>query len=187
MISTRRLVLLATTWVLLFISIFVYFQTRTDAVETTAPTETVQTPEPTPEPPREGLNADKIFKLVNEYRTEQGVAPLKRSKALDNSAMEKCLDMQEYQYWSHDNPVTGETPFAVIERHYDYYYAGENLARKGWENEAEPVTGWKDSPKHNAVMLDGEFTVSGIAACPYNPEWTRPTDGFYIVQHFATP
>ena len=39
---------------------------------------------------------------------------------------------------------------------------GENLAA-GYQNAAAVMKGWKDSPTHNAVMLDPDFKVIGVA------------------------
>jgi uncharacterized protein YkwD len=41
-------------------------------------------------------------------------------------------------------------------------YAVEN-ASAGYRTLAEAFSGWRDSPKHNAVMLDGRATRMGIA------------------------
>lgn len=41
-------------------------------------------------------------------------------------------------------------------------YAVENVSA-GYRTLAEAFSGWRDSPKHNAVMLDGRATRMGIA------------------------
>ena len=41
-------------------------------------------------------------------------------------------------------------------------------ASAGYRTLAEAFSGWRDSPKHNAVMLDGRATRMGIATA-YSP------------------
>lgn len=133
----------------------------------------------------ETVDEDEIFKLVNKYRQSQGVKALKRSKSLDNSAREKCLDMRDNNYFEHINPITGETPFEIIARHYDYKeYAGENLFY-GFNDETATVDGWKNSPDHHALIVDPDYNRSGIALCWLDDDWTRVTDTRVTVQHFA--
>lgn len=127
----------------------------------------------------------EVAQLVNSYREQNGLRILTRIPELDASAMEKCLDMQANKYWSHNNPVTGETPFDVIEKHVWYRkYAGENLARGGRWDSAMVIDKWKTSTNHNELMLEPHYRKTGVAVCYEDASKTLPTDSRLIVQHF---
>lgn len=104
-----------------------------------------------------------IYALINEYRIESGKGPMVRNEALDRSALDKCQDMLERNYWSHYGP-NGETPWEFMKKAgYNYSFAGENLARY-FLDDLLVVEAWKKSPGHNKNLLDRTKDF-GIGRC----------------------
>lgn len=124
-------------------------------------------------PPIEGST---LLELTNKERVAAGVGELILSQALNQSAADKCADMQAKNYWAHDAP-DGTTPWYFIEQYTNYTHAGENLA-KDFQTNAGIVTGWMGSPGHRANLLATKYTYVGFAVC----------DGVLdnlVVQHFS--
>jgi uncharacterized protein YkwD len=118
-------------------------------------------------------HALSLHELVNQYRMSKGVSVLAETKALDDSAQAKCLDMQKYNYWSHTSPQ-GVKPWAFF--HNMAGKMGENLA-KNFQSDQATVIGWEKSPTHNANMLDPIYTEVGYFTCDGSA-------GHITVQHF---
>ena len=119
---------------------------------------------------------DDVLSLINGYRAVNDLPALKLNEKLNLSAQLKADEMKKLGYWSHDNPQ-GETPW----RHfklvgYNYYKAGENLA-KCYTDNVTMVQAWIDSPKHKEVML-GDYSDLGIG--------TVDIEGCeYVVTHYG--
>jgi uncharacterized protein YkwD len=129
-----------------------------------------------------------VFVAVNGERATLGIAPLERSEQLDEVAQAKLDDIVEYRYWSHNNPVTGATPWTWFkQKGYDYKYAGENLA-DGFNSldclmycdrvlqNGQREIGWVTSPTHYSNIKNANYTQTGIAI-----------KGRLVVQVFAVP
>lgn len=174
---------------LLTIGLAAYF--GFDAILKPHPTQTTAQVEPVPETPEQPkvedttLDAAVIFTLVNDYRATKGVAPLVRIPELDDSAKEKCLDIQATDNFSHSNS-DGGTGLDIIAKHYSQsVQRGENLAYEASPTEQNVVVNWIASSGHEIVMSNSNYTYAGIAVCYDDENWTRPTDNKFIVQHFA--
>src|SRR5579863_725834 len=59
-------------------------------------------------------SSSDVIALANEDRSNAGVTLLNESSKLDSAASAKSADMFKYQYWAHDNPTTGATPWSFI-------------------------------------------------------------------------
>jgi uncharacterized protein YkwD len=111
----------------------------------------------------------KFLHLINEYRDQNGLRPVILSDTLAVAAERHSKDMAEYSFFAHDTVRSsyykpGSQPWDRMGREgYDYNTAkGENLA-VGYETAEEAMQAWKDSPAHNAAMLDGNYRVMGVA------------------------
>ena len=107
--------------------------------------------------------------LINEYRDQNGLRPLLLSDTLAVAAERHSKDMAEYGFFAHDTERSsyypaGSEPWDRMEAEgYRYNtYKGENLA-VGYETAEEAMRAWKESPSHNAAMLDGDYRVVGVA------------------------
>src|SRR4051812_17907070 len=74
------------------------------------------------------ITVDSVLALMNEYRAEQGLAPLAIEPRLTLAAEDRMHDMEDLGYWSHESP-DGRSPFLWLHsRGYLYSFAAENLA-----------------------------------------------------------
>jgi uncharacterized protein YkwD len=125
----------------------------------------------------------KFVQMINQYRQQNGVAPLSIDTSLQQAAEWMSRDMGENNYFSHTDSL-GRDPFV---RMCDFGYCyntwkGENLAAGA--SSAESVFNlWKDSPGHNSNMLNGNYRVMGIARV-HTPDsnfgwyWTNDFGGY---------
>jgi uncharacterized protein YkwD len=108
------------------------------------------------------ITAANVLRLMNEYRADQGLAPLRDDQVLDLAAGDRMRHMEEESFWSHDSP-TGMRPFHWLDqRRYPYRTAGENLAY-GFETARLLVQSWMESRGHRANILSPDYEECGIA------------------------
>lgn len=88
--------------------------------------------------------------------------------------------MVKRHYFAHVTP-TGLTPWDfIVAAHYDYHYAGENLAID-YSTAEQQEQAWFNSPEHKANQLNPLFTQTGVATA-------KDTNGKIVtVQLFGTP
>lgn len=120
--------------------------------------------------------------LINDHRAANGLAPLKVSQLLNNSSDWHTDDMAAKNYFSHTDSL-GRDPFARMSA-FGYTFntdKGENIAA-GNTTALATFNQWKNSPGHNANMLNPNFKVMGIArsnntASTYNWYWNNSFGG----------
>ena len=141
---------------------------------------------PAPTPPQYlpmEVNAEivELFKLVNDYRIQNGLSPLEASVSLTEAAEWMANNMSSNNYVEHVD-LEGRKPSDRM-RDFGYNYnttTGENLA--GGQTDALTVFNvWKNSPGHNMTMLHPDFKVAGFAVA-YNP---NSDYGYFLVQDFG--
>ena len=111
----------------------------------------------------------RFLRLINKYREGNGLGKLLLSDTLSVSSERHSQDMAKYNFFAHDTAAssyypTGSTPWDRMRAEgYDYQtFWGENLA-VGCESAEQCFQLWRDSPEHNAAMLDGDYREIGIA------------------------
>lgn len=109
------------------------------------------------------LTVGTLWDETNKRRMAAGVRPLNLNTLLNNSATEKCEDMQAKHYWEHVAP-DGTEPWGFIQKNINYTHAGENLA-KDYFTSKDVVNGWMQSASHKKTMLDSKYTEVGFAIC----------------------
>ncbi len=118
---------------------------------------------------------DEVLRLVNVYRSQNGLQMLRRNWEASRVARIKSQDMINNRYFSHNSPVYG-SPFKMMEAYgLRFSAAGENIAR-GQRSAQEVMTAWMNSPGHRANILNPTFTELGVgAAKDYNGtlHWTQ--------------
>ncbi|MFN7946645.1 MAG: CAP domain-containing protein [Blastocatellia bacterium] len=121
-----------------------------------------------------------LLKLVNDYRAQNGLQPLKASIALTNAAKWMSGDMAGKNYFPYNHVDSqGRDPFQRMAA-FNYGYnswRGENIAA-GYGDAASTFNQWKNSPAHNANMLNANYAVIGIgraynAGATYRWYWTN--------------
>ena len=137
-------------------------RTTTTKKPTTTTKVTTTTAKPTAEKP-DGVHTVmelEVFRLLNEERQSQGLAPLTLN--MDAHAAAEVRAQEASIEWSHTRP-NGTSCFTVLaEFGITYWTAGENLAA-GYQTGAALHNGWKNSPGHYANMMGANFTSVAIA------------------------
>jgi uncharacterized protein YkwD len=112
------------------------------------------------------VNADvwreDVLRLLNVERTSRGLNPVTENSTLEAQADQYACEMIFYDFFAHDNPVTGTSlRDRAAEFGYSYWVIGENLAA-GQPTPETVVRDWMESPGHRANMLDERFTEAGV-------------------------
>ena len=97
--------------------------------------------------------AYEVLELLNQYRLSQGLNALTMDRELLDIAMYRVAETAIY--WSHDRP--NASSFATVA----YKATSENIA-VGFPNPEWVMTGWRNSPGHNANMLKNAHASVGI-------------------------
>jgi len=106
------------------------------------------------------INSENLELLINQERSQRGIAALKINQELNQAAYNKSLDMMSKNYFDHY--AFGRTPWNFItEQGYDYLYAGENLAMD-FQTAEGTVAAWMNSPSHRRNILNSDFSETGI-------------------------
>lgn len=121
----------------------------------------VKTPEVIP------LDPNKILELVNIERAKVGVAPLVSDPRLVATAQARADDMVARNYFSHNDPVTGESLVKITPTNPECSIAGENIVwikyQTPAEDNQESVDWWMNSKPHREAMLNNGNSLVGIA------------------------
>jgi uncharacterized protein YkwD len=111
----------------------------------------------------------QVLRLINQYREDNGLGPLLLSDTLSVASERHSEDMARYRFFAHNTVASsyypaGSEPWDRMRAEgYDYNTSmGENIA-VGYEMAEEAFEAWRNSPSHNAAMLDGRYRVIGIA------------------------
>lgn len=124
---------------------------------------------------------NEVHNLVNAERQKEGIKPLIRISALDNSAQDKCDDMVARNYWDHNTP-DGVEPWSFIKNYTTYTEAGENLLFSDTVVPLVAVESWMNSPGHRKNLLKKEFLYVGYAACT-STDYVSSGPSQLLVQH----
>lgn len=108
--------------------------------------------------------ADDVAALVNEYRQQQGIEPLKVIPLLQENAQTRAVEISEE--FSHTRP-DGTMCFTAISSSLSYYACAENIAYGETTPEAV-IKQWKKSDGHNKNMLNSEYTHIGVGVYESN-------------------
>lgn len=109
--------------------------------------------------------AAQFLALVNAYRSQMGVAPLRANATLDALALIKAEDMVQNGYVGHVSPDLGSPFQQEIQAGYRAQMMGaENIAEAGSIERA--LINLENDPGHQANLLNPGFTQTGIAVVP---------------------
>lgn len=119
--------------------------------------------------------------LINNYRAQNGAGPLTISTTLMRAATWMAVDMANKNYLSHTDSL-GRDPFTRMDQCDVAASQGraENVAA-GYETAALVFEGWRNSPGHNANMLNPGYRSMGTAR-HYN---AGATYGWYWASKFS--
>lgn len=108
------------------------------------------------------LDPDKARDLINQYRAEKGLKPLKLNAALSEAAKAHSRDLAKWDRISHYGS-DGSNPWDRVKRTgYKPRLAAENVGT-GQISFNEVLKGWKESPGHNKNLLLADAREMGLA------------------------
>lgn len=137
----------------------------------------------------------KFLHLLNDYRAQNGVAPVDLSQTLGAAAEHHALDMAATG--NHTHTLSDGTTWLqnIINHDYPYDYRVENIAW-GYRTAEQVLAAWKASTGHNTNMLRPGFGATGIAlrfSSGGYPNWVNTfgccldTPGVFCVGDGNTP
>ena len=127
--------------------------------------------------------------MLNDYREAHGLAPLRVSDMISQACYRHNHDMAKYAFFDHytlhsDWFAVNALPWdRMAASGYTFYTdKGENIAA-GQATAADVFGAWKNSPGHNANMLNPAYKVLGVsqyqlAGSPYTYYWTTDFGGY---------
>lgn len=108
------------------------------------------------------LDAERARQLINAYRAEKGLKPLKLNTELTSAAKDHSRDLAKWDRISHFGS-DGSNPWDRVKRSgYKARLAAENVGT-GQSTFEEVLKGWKESPGHNKNLLLTDAEHMGIA------------------------
>ncbi len=108
------------------------------------------------------LDAEAARALINSYRKQNGLKPLRLSMELTNAAKAHSRDLARWDRISHYGS-DGSNPWDRVKRSgYSARLAAENVGT-GQASIEEVMKGWKTSPGHNKNLLMADAEHMGIA------------------------
>jgi len=126
--------------------------------------------------------------LINNYRAASGLPALGASPILNKTSTWMAVDMAVKNYFSHTDSLNRQWDQRMAACDVPKIGAwswSENIA--AWYDTAASVfDGWKNSPGHNANMLNGNFRSIGISRVASTlPTAGNTTPGWYWVTDFS--
>ncbi|OGN02861.1 MAG: hypothetical protein A2655_04565 [Candidatus Yanofskybacteria bacterium RIFCSPHIGHO2_01_FULL_43_42] len=130
------------------------------------------------------LDSRLVINFTNTERTTRNLNALSANTLLDSAALKKAEDILERDYFEHTAPDGIKASDLVSDAGYQFLLVGENLALGNFDDEADLVAAWMDSPGHRANILQPKYKDIGVAAVRGEYEGK---DVWVSVQIFAVP
>jgi hypothetical protein len=117
-----------------------------------------------------------FYLLLSQYRAENGLAPLSFSTNLTRAAAYHSENMGNQRFFGHDDPA-GRSPEDRARQCGYAFPTGENIAAgTNWATARDAFEAWRNSPGHNANMLNPNYVQIGIGryyapGSPYGWYW----------------
>jgi uncharacterized protein YkwD len=120
-------------------------------------------------------SAAKMIQKVNQYRQNHGLSTLHMSRSLNHSSHRYAGRMMQSGYFGHSGRIQASRRFRrlgeIIEMH------------PGSQSEVgAALRAWINSPGHNAILLDGNFSFVGAGTVTGSFQGRRTT---MWVMHFG--
>lgn len=128
--------------------------------------------------------------LVNVYRASNGLAPLTEDASLVRAARGHSEYMEATNQFEHTGIGDGTPTSRAQDAGFrcDYECVGENIAYSNFPgySPTEMFELWRNSPGHNANMLDGAYLTAGMGFALGGNFGLTGTQNFAVVSNGAT-
>ncbi len=155
---------------------------------TQAPPVAAKPENPGANPPTEGVNTnfvDQVVSLTNQFRAENGLAPLTSNPELQAAAQDHSKDMAQSDYFSHTSLDGSTFSDRINAEGYKARALGENIAA-GQPTPEAVVQSWIDSPGHRANLLNPAYTNIGVGYVDLKNDPGNLNYGTYWTQDFGS-
>ena len=140
---------------------------------TATPTQT-PIPDGTLIPPDDLENEQTVVDLINQRRSENGLAPVTLVSELTQSSRRHSRDMADNNFTSHTGSDGSDAGERMEEAGYDWIRWGEIIAWGFGGNPESAVNWWMNSDGHRAIILDGRYEDFGVGyARNENSDWVH--------------
>ncbi len=133
---------------------------------------------------RETQFKSKLYQLINAYRQEKKLSPLRINQTLELSSQLKLNDMIKYHYWRHIDKQN-RAPWQFFDQaNYHYQLAGENLAfdqPSAWHTFHD----WMQSKRHNQQLLEPKYEDMGLTVDCHSLKSYSHNSGCLVVLHLG--
>ena len=129
---------------------------------------------------------EKVLALTNAERAKDGLGALSSNAKLESAALFHSADMQNQDYFEHEDPQGCSASCRVSNAGYIWQRVGENIyTMTGYALNADSlakmvVDGWMESPGHRANILTPQYTETGIGVSVQGKT-------VYVTAVYATP
>lgn len=128
----------------------------------------------------------QLIDLVNTFRAEHDLRPVKRNRYLDRAAQAQSNDMLKRDFFDHINP-NGEGPMdRVLRTGFRGRLVLENIAG-GIPTPETAMTGWINSPGHRKAMLHPDVRRIGLGYAFRSRDWGKVRLNHYWTMVLADP
>lgn len=108
------------------------------------------------------IDGNVVASMISSYRAQKDLPPVTIDRSLTRIAQAQADGMARAEDVNAARKGNLRLSVLMNEAGQADVHAVNNLSA-GYRRWAEAFSGWRDSPKHNAVMLDAEGTRIGIA------------------------
>jgi uncharacterized protein YkwD len=110
----------------------------------------------------------RLIGLINEYRAQNKVKPLKENAELSKYGRNYCVEMATNRFFDHTSPVSGDLYKRVVKNFpKKWKLAGENLGMFTGDANAL-LEAFKESYSHNENLLTQQYTSIGVGHYVFN-------------------
>jgi uncharacterized protein YkwD len=120
-----------------------------------------------------------LVNAINQYRSANGIGPLRADQELGAAAQHHSVDMATTFTFSHTLSDGTTWVDNIIAHGYTTYGRAEILAW-GYQSVDAVLAAWKASPTHNAAMLGSNYGAAGLSLVT-----TSDTQRFYWTVTFG--
>lgn len=140
-----------------------------------------------PQPPARSPSViEEIVTLTNDFRRQNGLAPVTLNPLLQTAAQNQSQNMALQDYFDHTSPA-GVTPGQrATAAGYRWSRVAENIGA-GFTTASGVVQGWINSPGHRANLLDPKVTEIGVGYYFLPNDTGNENWNYYWTQVFAAP
>lgn len=101
----------------------------------------------------------EVLRLVNLYRSREGLTPLATENSLSQAAQKRAEEIAVRR--EHTRPDNSEFYSILAQYNIQYRLTGETIAC-GQQSPAQVLNAWLNSTNHRAIILDKELQEAGV-------------------------